>query len=393
MKSYRYLVLLILLDLIAVWYGVFEISITYYEAKIFYLEKGYLHTLVNLIGNNELHLRLFFMSLHIISIVLFFEISKFYLKYEKDALYSTMIFILLPGVYSASVLIHNSGLLIFLILLFVFVYIRLQDKAFWLLPMYLFIDGSFNTLYFGLIFFAMYKKNNILLVMSLVLFTLSMYLFPMPHLYEIPRGYFLEYFLLYMAIFSPLLFIYFLYSMYRMLRLSKDRSIVFYISFTALVFTSILSLRQQILIDTIAPYVLIAIPLMVKIFLHTYRIRLKRYRFRHKILANLTLSILLLNYVVIVFNKSWFAFLENPRKHFAYEHYIAKELSNTLKYIGITNIHTKDEKLQLRLKFYGIEDSELYYLDTLKHSMQDKNIQIVYYGNSVASYYVSNINN
>ena len=392
MKSYGYLFLLILFDLVGVWFGVYEISISYNEAKIFYEESGFLHFIVNFIGKNELNLRLFFMSMHIASIILFFEISKHHLKYEKDALFSTLIFVLLPGVYSASVIIHNSGLLIFLILFFIYLHIKIKDKAFWLLPFYLFIDGSFNTLYFGLIFYAMYQKNNLLLLSSLILFTLSMYIFPMPHLYEIPSGYFLAYFLLYMAIFSPLLFLYFLYALIRMIKLNKDRSIIYYISFTSFVFTSILSLRQQILIDSIAPYVIIAIPLMVKVFLHTYRVRLKRYRIRHKLFANLAIAVLLLNYVIIVFNKSWFGFLERPQSHFAYQHYVAKELSHTLKFIGITNIHTNDKELQLRLRFYGIEDSDTIILGENRDSKEDKNIQIVYYGNTIASYFVSKIN-
>lgn len=52
-------------------------------------------------------------------------------------------------------------------------------------------------------------------------------------------------------------------------------------------------------------------------------------------------------------NKELYAFIENPKTHFAYKMHVAKELSNILKERGIFCI-TTDEKMQKRLNFYGV---------------------------------------
>jgi len=391
LKVDRYLFLLILIDLIAIVYGIKEVSISYYEAKIFYLDSGFLHFILNIIGNNELNLRTLFALFHIFSIILFYNISRELLKQRWDSLFATAIFTLLPGVYSSAVIINSGGLLMFLTLLFVYIYMKYSKKSYYMLPFLALIDGSFNVLFLSLVFYSMSKKDNLLLAISLSLFTFSMYFYPIPEFMYMPSGKFIDYFALYFAIFSPLLFLYFFYSLYRIMIKQKQKHIIWYISFTTLAFTLLLSIRQNIPLDALSPFVVIAIVLMVQTFLHTYRVRLPIFRGTHKLLANIGLWILLINYIILVFNKSWFIFLENPKKHFAYDHYVAKELSNTLKFLGYDSIHTVDKKLALRLKFYGIDDSNDIILNTKRVDFKSKNITIVYFNNEIASFYVSKI--
>lgn len=49
--------------------------------------------------------------------------------------------------------------------------------------------------------------------------------------------------------------------------------------------------------------------------------------------------------------------MKNPAKHFVYNYHIAKELAYSLKERGISRVKT-DEDMQLRLKFYGINESK-----------------------------------
>jgi hypothetical protein len=378
--------LIIIIDFMAVFYGIKEVSISYFEAKIFYLDSSFLHYLVNLIGNNELNLRLLFALFHIGSILLIYQISLKITNYNKDALYSVLIFTLLPGVYSCAMIINYAGFILFLTLLFVYVYLYYGKASYILLPLYLFVDNSFSALYFALIFYALHKRDDILIFTSLTLFASSMYIYGYDAIMVLPKGYFLDYFGIYLAIFSPPLFLYFIYALYRIGIKDKDKNIIWFISFTTLIFTLLLTIRQKISLDELAPFVVIAIPIMVKLFLHLYRIRIPQYRKKHKIVANIILWILFLNYLILVFNKSFFILHNDPKRHFAYNHYIAKELYNALKIKNITSIKTSNKRLALRLKFYGIKlDGPLYLCN--KKNFIDK-IDINYYGRTIKQFYI-----
>merc|ERR1711879_863959 len=98
------------------------------------------------------------------------------------------------------------------------------------------------------------------------------------------------------------------------------------------------------------PFVVIYLPFMVRIFLHTVRVRLPQFRNRHYYLSTLVLLVLFANVVLTIFNKPVYLVLENPKKHFAYKYNFAKEIANELKANNINSIESDDEKLLLRLK-------------------------------------------
>jgi hypothetical protein len=81
-------------------------------------------------------------------------------------------------------------------------------------------------------------------------------------------------------------------------------------------------------------------------FLHSYRVRLKQYRTKHKIFVNIVLGVLLLNFVTLVFNKTLYLLLEKPSKHFAYDYHMAKELAHELHNNGFETISTQNTRLQ-----------------------------------------------
>ena len=147
----------------------------------------------------------------------------------------------------------------------------------------------------------------------------------------------------------------FLYVIYRLIVI-KQTDLTTYISATALILSILVSFRQKIYIEDFAPYVVIAIPSMVKMFLHSYRVRLKEFRTNYNIAAILIVVMLGINVVFTFVNKPLYLIIQNPQKHFVYQYHIAKELSNELKNRDINNIILDDKDLLLRLKFYEIEE-------------------------------------
>ena len=207
---------------------------------------------------------------------------------------------ILPGVNSSALVVNESIIVIFFTLLYIYLTKVKSKKYYPLLVLFLFIDNSFAILFLALFFYSIKTKDNIQLILSLILFgaSMSMYGFDMG---SRPQGYFLDTFGIYATIFSPVLFIYFFYAIYR-IGIKHDKDIFWYISMTAFGLSLIFSLRQRVQIEDFAPFVVIAIPIMVKLFIHSLRIRLKEFRKMHYLMARAAIIILVLNFAGFVFN-------------------------------------------------------------------------------------------
>ncbi len=398
MRTIYTLFLIIIIDLIFLLYGVNTLSISYKEAIVFYSGDNFLHYLVkfstNIFGENDFALRIPFILFHVLSIFLIFEISKFYIKRDEDRLISVCTFVLLPGVVSSALLVNSASVVIFFTMLFV--YLFLQKRVFLysvLLPLLVFIDNSFFILYLGLIFYGLYEKNRYLVFISSLLFLLSLYLYGLDSIqHGKPRGYFLDTFGAYSLIFSPLIFLYFFYTMYQILIKGK-KSIVWFISFVSLVISILLSFRQRIIIEDFAPFVVISIPLMVQVFSKSYRTRLPELRGFHRIFFVFIFSFLILNFFATYFNQYFYRYLDKPSKHFAYKYHIVKELSQKLKDKNITNIKCDNKSLELRLKFYGVnKGNDLQLLLCDKNISNTQKVTLSYMNYPIICYSVSKVN-
>ena len=135
---------------------------------------------------------------------------------------------------------------------------------------------------------------------------------------------------------------------------------------------------QKVYIEDFAPYVVITIPLMLKTFLHSYRVRLNEFRKTYNILALLIIGMLSLNIILTFINKPLYIFLPNPTKHFVYQYHFAKELAKELKNEKIDGL-IGDDELILRLRFYGINSGESYYTDFLKEEFSEYPLWIANY--------------
>jgi len=371
-----------------------DFSISYKESLIYYEKNAnFLTFLTNLstkiFGQNDIALRLPFIIFYLGSAIILYALTNDYFKYQIDRIISIAIFMALPGINSAALLVNESIVVVFFTLLYLYLY-KLNDKEYYiLLVLFLFIDNSFAILFLALFFYSMVKKDNVLLVVSLILFGISMSMYG----FEIggkPKGYFLDTFAIYASIFSPLLFLYFFYSIYRVGIKKMEKDMYWYISVTALGLSLLFSLRQKIQIEDFAPFVVIAIPLMVKLFMHSLRVRLKEFRRVHYTMFFISITILVLNFVTLVFNKYLYIFINKPSKHFAHKHHVAKELSQKLKQIGITNIFIYDNIMAKRLEFYNISNikQEKKLINYKKDN--SKVIEIKYYNKIIKRFYITN---
>ncbi|WP_258239432.1 glycosyltransferase family 39 protein [Arcobacter sp. LA11] len=341
---------------------------------------------IYIFGQNDIALRLPFIIFYTLSVILMYKITEDFFKKESDRLISISIFMVLPGLLSASILVNSAIVVTFFTLLYIYYYKSVKKHSYILLVLFLFIDNSFAIFFLSLFFYSLNKKDNKLLVISLVLFGLSMGIYGFDTGGK-PRGFLVDTFAIYASIFSPLLFIYFFYSIYRS-GIKNDRTIVWYISTTSLIFSLLFSFRQRIYIEDYAPFVVIFLPYMVKIFFHTVRVRLPQFRYRHNNIAILVIFVLFVNVLLTIVNKPLYLILENPKKHFAYKYNLVKELSVELKMNNINEVNSEDEKLILRLKFYGIDEGNKYYISTKEQYFYDLKLPISYYGKIIQTAYI-----
>jgi len=337
--------------------------------------KDILNLSFSLFGKNDFALRFPSLFIGFLSVVLFYHIAK--LKIKKELL-ATYIFMLIPGMIIASLIVNKAVYLIFLTLLFVYTYERFRIVSYFLLIAYIFVDQSLISLYLSLVFYSIYKKDGKLLLFSLILLALNANYFE----YKIggkPRGFFLDIFGVYFLIFSPFVFIYFLYSLYKNSFFQKD--LIYFITSTAFLMSIILSFRQRIKIDDYAPYILIFVINMFNMFFKSYKIRLSIFRTPYKILFIVLFSSLILFDGLIFFNKY------TPLKDLTYSFAFPKKLAFYLKEKKITNIYCNNQKLCEILNFYGIKSGNEY-----KIILHRKRVSIFHKKSQISVLDVSKIN-
>ncbi len=385
-------VYLIFYYLFLFFYGVHFLSIGNIEMKVLNADSfvsSINHLFFYLFGKSDITLRLPSFIASIISLILYYYISIKVLKNKKDVYMSVILFTLLPGFIISTILVNKSIYLILFTLLFVYLFLYKRFLSYIVLSLFVFLDYSFVALYFGLFFYALYKKQNLLIIYSLILFMLNANYFHYS-IGGIPKGEFLNLLVVYFAIFSPLLFIYFLYSIYKYL-IKNQKNILWFISFSAFFVSILLSFRQRIRIDDFAPYVVISSIFMVKTFLESYRVRLRVFRKPYKIMFILILSSVVLFDFVMFDNKFLYKFCEKPQKHLMYNFYNTKKIVSILKNKKIDKVFCEDKMLCKKLYFYGVTKGNKFFISNHKISDAEK-ISIYYQNMAVKTIYVSKVN-
>ncbi|WP_122894030.1 glycosyltransferase family 39 protein [Arcobacter peruensis] len=367
------------------------LSISYKEALNVFVNNSVLTYVTNtslyIFGQNDIALRLPFILFYILSVLMMYKITENYFNKESDRFISICIFMLLPGVLSASLLVNSAIIVTFLTLLYLYYYKITNKHSYVLLCLFVFIDNSFAILFLALFFYSLKDKKSLLPWISLILFSLSMYIYGFSTIGK-PRGFFLDTFAIYASIFSPLLFLYFFYSIYRIGFKEKEKSLTWYISTTALILSFLFSFRQRVYIEDFAPYVVISLPFMLKIFFHSYRVRLKEFRKKHNIAVVLVLFMLFINVFFTIVNKPLYLVLPNAKKHFVYKYHFIKELAEELKRNNIDMISSNDEQLLLRLKFYGINEGTKHYISLDEFDSYKLKMTVSYYNKDLYKVYI-----
>ncbi len=397
MNSKLIFFLILGLDALILLFETSHLSISYNEALLLYGDKSLLQQLsyffINIFGQNDIALRLGMILLHLGSVVLLYLISKKYLKSERNRLWLVLIFVLLPGVISAALVVNHAGVIIFGLLLYIYLSSKIIDERyiFLLLFVYALLDSGFSYLFLGLGVYYYFAKNRWMFLSNLGLYILSISLYNIK-IHGSPSGHFLDILGLYSAIFTPIIFIYIFYVLYKRYLTHKIDKL-WYISTTALIISLILSFRQRIDIEVFAPYLIVSLPLVAQSFSSSYRVRVKEFRKKYKFIFIISLMFLLFNAFVVFFNQELYRFIDNPKKHFAYDMHVAKELANYLKANDIRCVKT-DYKMQLRLKFYGIDECNSIILKELSlDKIKTANVTISYSNQPVYRAYVTKINN
>ena len=373
-----------------------HVSISYNEALLLYGHHSLLQYItrffITLFGQNDIGLRLAMILMHLGSVVLLYLISKRYLKTERNRLWLIFIFILLPGVVSAAIVVNHAGIIIFALLLYIYIDGVFGDKySAWLLPLFAFLDPGFSYLFIGLGIYYLAQKQHWMFIYTIILYLLSVNLYNV-QITGAPRGHFLDLLGIYSAIFTPIIFIYIFYVLYKRYLMNKTDKL-WYISSTALLISLVLSFRQRIDIEVFAPYLIIALPLAAQSFVSSYRVRVKEFRKTYRLVFGLSLIFLLLNATIVFFNQELYRYIDNPRKHFAYNMHVAKELAKQLKSKNIRCLKT-NYKMQLRLRFYGINECDKTLLKRVPvKKTENSDVTIRYSGHVVYRANVTNINN
>jgi hypothetical protein len=105
-----------------------------------------------------------------------------------------------------------------------------------------------------------------------------------------------------------------------------------------------------------APYVIVAVVLMLVIYNRTLFVRLPQFQNGYRLGYKIIITSLVFSSLVILFHKPFFYILDDKSKHFAYPFYKAYWIKSQLSKKGQKCYTAKQKKMQYQLKYYGINE-------------------------------------
>ena len=301
-----------------------------------------------------LGLRLFSLLFGFFSVLLFYHLSELYFEKRWDVYLSTALFMFLPGMMTAIAMANEAIVVLVIVLLFVIFHHHKRYVYLPFLMLILFFVHDTSFVFFVAVFlYGVMNKESKLALLALTFLLAFIYLANGINLRGIPSGHFIDIFGLYAMVFSPLLFLYFFYAMYRIL-LREKKNIIWYISFTSLIFSLILSIRQKIHITDFAPYVMIAIVLILGVFNHTIGVRLPQFQKNYKRGFIMVISMLVISFFSMV-GHQLFVLFENPKIEFSQNIYHPYLLAKELKSKGVECYDTNNTYQRYQLRYYNIK--------------------------------------
>lgn len=360
------------------------LSISYQEAVLYFSDDNITSKLAklstNIFGVNDYTFRIPNMILFALNLTLIYLISNKVLKHKKDSILCVIIYALLPGAIMQGVLLNQSSVILFVVLLVCYIEITYNKIAYPILVICVFLGPSIFMLFLALFFYALSLKKIYTAVFALICFSVNMYIFGIDVSGK-PSGKFLDVIGSLALLYSPPLFVYYVYTLYRNLTKEK-KNLLLYVSVCSLVVGILLSIRQNVDKEIFLFMSLCGIPLMIRQFLSDIRVRLPMFQNSYKNRFLIVLVFLISEAAILIFSKYLYLIVENPNKTFLNSFYIAKEISIQLKEKNITRVSINDKAMQKRLEFYGIKGGG----QPLKKVHKNGNIIIEYHGKVVARY-------
>lgn len=348
----------ILFYLSALYYLAITLPIGPSEATQYYTDQEILGTLMHLADGwfgNTLAFRLPFLLFGVLNLPFFFYMSRFYLKERALSYLATTIFALLPGIITSAVIANIAVVVITLVLGFIIAYHKKWLAVqYILMAVLLFVHDASVIFFIAVAIYSAFKRDMKLFYVTITLAAVALFYFNGLDLGVKPKGRFLELFGLYVALFSPFVFFYFFYALYRIwIREKKD--LLWYIAFVSFVLSILLSVRQQVIMTDFAPYVIVAVVLMVLVYHRTLNIRLPIFQGRYQLGYKVVMGSLVTSAMVVIFHQVFFYWIPDKSKHFAYPFYHPYWVTLELAEIGQNCYTAKSQKVQYQLKYYGIE--------------------------------------
>lgn len=331
--------------------------ITPHEAKVYYTESpeivAWFMQAGRLVFPGVFGLRAAFVLLAFFAVWGYYHFVKRRMERRSDLYLSVALFMFLPGIVIAGSMANIGIVVLDTVLLFLLFY---ESKRFYasvaVMAALFFLHEASVIFFFAVMLYGIVRKQRPLAIISASFFIAHLLTARGIEIGGRPSGHFLDIFGLYATVFSPLLFFYFFYTMYRTL-LRERKDIVWYISFTAFITSLLLSLRQKIYITDFAPYVMIATYLMVQTFQRSVRVRLPEFRKRYYLAFYTTVSVMAFTVAVALFAGISYRLSNDPRHHFAARIYEPYFLAERLKQEG-KSCYDASGKKALQLRFYGI---------------------------------------
>lgn len=369
-----------------------ERSISLYELR--YLDaKGVGFWLVQggiaLFGQNNLGYLLPFVTLFACNTILFYALALRLLGNSADSLLATSAFVMLPANVLSACFIGDSAVVLCGLLGILCAQAYQYHKLFFvLLVACLWVNPGFAVVYAALAVYGFLQSNLSYLLCGIVLLIVRIVLGL--NVGGTPRGFFLDTLGSLALLFSPLLFIYYTYCLYRIC-IKEPKNFLFWVSFIGLLWTLLISMRQRIVLENFVPILLPGVILCVSVFLSGLRVRLKPFRKAYLRLFAVVFGVLIISFLSLLGNKFLYLLLDEPKTHFAYKFQIAKELAQSLKTAGITEVEA-NQAWQKRLSFYGVfpvaEGASQHCFLRLLPSPNARVFEVEYLGKVVERFYV-----
>lgn len=371
------------LSILSLVFMIGEISLSDKEARNFFdsqrLFFEFIRWVANTFGQTDYIVKTPILILHFLNLMLLYGICRHTLKHKRDSIIAILIYILLPAVNFSSLLLVESNWIIFITLFIGYITARYNKPPLFLLLFFSFFSPGTLIITLGIALYMLRNKKiktflfcSVCIIVNYILYDLD--------IGGKPQGYILETLGQMAMLYSPLLFVYYVYTIYW--GIVQKNNILAYIAGTSIVFCILLSLRQNINFYILIPQSLVGIPILTLCFLNDLRSHLPDFRAKHYMFSSIILLFLLLETLLFFGNKITYFFSQKP--NFASSYYFNKEIAKQIKDFNISSIYTQQESLRAPLRFYGINPDKRYHLISTRNKKSDINVS--YNGVSIVRY-------